>query len=77
MVDVIGITARKSYIHHLEHQVTAAIGQLAAGIEAENRRAEAEQLARIKRRKRSTGKGFGGHFLNHPLININPSCQRR
>jgi hypothetical protein len=31
-------TTRKSYIHHREHQVTAAMGQLAAGIEAENRR---------------------------------------
>jgi hypothetical protein len=37
-------TTRKSYIHHREHQVTAAIGQLAAGIEAESRRAEAERL---------------------------------
>jgi integrase len=38
-------TTRQSYIHHREHQVTAAMGQLAAGIEAENRRAEAERLA--------------------------------
>jgi integrase len=38
-------TTRKSYIHHREHQVTAAMGQLAAGIEAESRRAEAERLA--------------------------------
>jgi integrase len=38
-------TTRKSYIHHREHQVTAAMEQLAAGIEAESRRAEAERLA--------------------------------
>ena len=38
-------TTRKSYIHHREHQVTAAMGQLAAGIEGENRRAKAERLA--------------------------------
>jgi hypothetical protein len=38
-------TKRKSYIHHREHQVTAVIEHLAAGIEAENRRAQAERSA--------------------------------
>jgi hypothetical protein len=36
-------TTRKSYIHR-EHQVTAAMGQLEAGIEAESRRAETAHL---------------------------------
>jgi integrase len=36
-------TTRKSYIHHREHQLTAAMEQLAAGIEAESRKAEAER----------------------------------
>ncbi|MGA7926848.1 MAG: hypothetical protein WCA20_12705 [Candidatus Sulfotelmatobacter sp.] len=38
-------TTWKSYIHHREHQLTAAMEQLAAGIEAESRRAEAQRLA--------------------------------
>jgi integrase len=38
-------TTQKSYVYHREHQVTAAMGQLAAGIEAESRKAEAERLA--------------------------------
>jgi hypothetical protein len=38
-------TTRKSYVHHREHQVMAAMGQLAAEIEAESRKAEAERLA--------------------------------
>jgi hypothetical protein len=37
-------TTRKSYIHHREHRVTAAVGQLAAGIEAESHRAETARL---------------------------------
>jgi len=34
----------KSYIHHREHQATAAMGQLAAGIEAVSRKAESPRL---------------------------------
>ena len=37
-------TTRKSYIHHREHQVTAAMAQLAAGIEAVSRKAEIERF---------------------------------
>ncbi len=46
-------TTRKSYIHQREHQVTAAMGQLAAGIEEETRRAEA---ARLEAANQSTGR---------------------
>jgi len=62
MVDVIGITARKSYIHHREHQVTAAMEQLAAGIEGENRRAEAEQLPANQTAETVSWRGFQRPF---------------
>jgi hypothetical protein len=37
-------TTRKSYIHHRKHQVTAAMAQLAAGIETVSRKAEIERF---------------------------------
>jgi hypothetical protein len=71
-------TTRKSYIHHREHQVTAAMEQLAAGIEAESRRAEAERLAANESAETSTGAGFGGRFLSKPNEhkNVRTLCQR-
>jgi integrase len=37
-------TTRKSYIHHRQHQITAAMGQLAAGIDAEAATHKAERV---------------------------------
>jgi hypothetical protein len=51
-------TSRKSYIHHREHHVTAAMEQLAAGIEAESRRAEAERLAANQSAETVNWRGF-------------------
>jgi hypothetical protein len=65
-----GTTKRKSYIHHREHQVTAVMEQLAAGIEAESRRAEAERLAANQSAETVNRRGFRTPILNKPYKHI-------
>jgi len=52
-----GATQRKSYIHHREHEV-AVMEQLAAGIEAKSRRAEAERLVANEPAETVNWRGF-------------------